>query len=699
MKWMIFFSILLISTVITQGCVLQTENSLPVIGPPPTIASRPLDNSGGTAIAIAFKTDEISTSSSEAKDLFIKGLTYSTQYARYNESLAFFDAALAIDSNFTEAWVAKGVALHNLKRYDDAIGNYDRALAIDPNDAGTWSVKAITLGDMGKPEEAAECKRRAAELDPRYGHVMESAGKNQNKTSVAASNECGQNKTGLEIFDPDSGIRYLITQGQDGYRPLLENMTPVLLSIGYQKKCSLPYTEFQRLKTNYRYVALNQVDTMYGRYCYNSAPCRDIPADQFTLLIDKKTGLIPVTECLETGLIFAYRDGVDAGIWSLGEENSSRLDNLTKNVQDIIDSGKVGTECRINLGTAVTKSPPQSCEGIRTPIPAGGDVYLGENCLNISAGVSSGEAISWYRDGRNATNTTPDAIRVVRDARNFFADPNDFLGYEGNWYVGTTEKVAFVIRIVDLRLQPRDNSTLPSNAGNQGTNAPISFASSGKIDPGLQGTINATKDLDYVTAWVVLDEPSGIPDVTLSDISPAERTAWRERQRVAYLNATKPLVDYVRTSGFVVDYIGRTSPAIEVLAFPHFMNELANRSDVRKMVIPKTNHQIINGMLLRKPDETIRVSISFTPPPGFSPWPHGLSGTQLDDYYAQNRIPYENHSRYVLERLAAENVSITFTGPYPTTGIYGEVPVYLLEDFNGGSEVGMIQLDVPAYLV
>ncbi len=117
------------------------------------------------------------------------------------------------------------------------------------------------------------------------------------------------------------------------------------------------------------------------------------------------------------------------------------------------------------------------------------------------------------------------------------------------------------------------------------------------------------------------------------------------------------------------------------------------------MVRPKTNHQVINEMLLRKPDETIRVSISFTPPPGFYPWPHGISGKQLDDYYSQNRIPYENHTRQILDMLAGENVSIFFPGPYPTTGIYGEVPVYLIEDFNGRPEVEMIQLDVPAYLV
>ena len=136
-------------------------------GPSPEVPEGSQVVYGGRSIALSFNKDELSTSSPEAKELFIKGLTYSTQYARYNESLGYFDAALAIDRNFTEAWVAKGVALHNMHRYDEAIEHYDKALALSPGDAGIWSLKGMTLYDEGKFEQAAECERRAAELDPR----------------------------------------------------------------------------------------------------------------------------------------------------------------------------------------------------------------------------------------------------------------------------------------------------------------------------------------------------------------------------------------------------------------------------------------------------------------------------------------------------------------------------------------------------
>ena len=167
---MVFICILLVLTSLTVGCIFQTENSLPIISTPPTISSVPVVNSSGTSIAIAFKVDEISTSSPKAKELFIKGLTYLTQFAQYNESLNYFDDALAIDQNFSEAWQAKGVALHDMKRYDEAITCYDKALVLNPREAGIWRLKGYTFSDWGKYEETAECNRRAAELDSRYGN-------------------------------------------------------------------------------------------------------------------------------------------------------------------------------------------------------------------------------------------------------------------------------------------------------------------------------------------------------------------------------------------------------------------------------------------------------------------------------------------------------------------------------------------------
>jgi tetratricopeptide (TPR) repeat protein len=167
MTWKIFSGLFLVFMCLIGGCSVQTGNSLPSISHPPAISPESYVNSGGTALAIAFRAEEISTTSPEAKELFLTGLSYSTQCGRYNESLPFFDKALSLDRNFSEAWTAKAVALHNLKRFDEAIACYDRALEIGPNDSQTWQLKGITLRDYGKAGESAECFRKSAELDPR----------------------------------------------------------------------------------------------------------------------------------------------------------------------------------------------------------------------------------------------------------------------------------------------------------------------------------------------------------------------------------------------------------------------------------------------------------------------------------------------------------------------------------------------------
>ncbi|MDD1686031.1 DUF3821 domain-containing protein [Methanoregula sp.] len=278
----IFFDGILIVFLLLAGCVTRDTN-LTVTGPPPATPGEPQIQYGGSALAISFSSDGISTTSPEAKELFIKGLAYSTQYARYNESLEFFDAALAIDTNFSEAWVAKGVALHNMKRYDEAVRNYDRALLISPGDAEIWHVKCITLNDAGRSGEAVEC---------------------------------GGNET-----EPDLS----------GYRN-----TPV---------------------------------------------------------------------------------------------------------------------------TTITPIQTQSCDSNRFSVPAGGDIFLGERCLDVSAGVSSGQVISWYKNGRNAGNSTPDVQRIIHDSGNFSVNPDDFLDFEGPWYVGTTDKVAFIVWMPVLNSRSGTNRT------------------------------------------------------------------------------------------------------------------------------------------------------------------------------------------------------------------------------------------------
>jgi hypothetical protein len=116
-------------------------------------------------------------------------------------------------------------------------------------------------------------------------------------------------------------------------------MTTIFRSIKGQLKCAVPYDEFQVEKREYRYVTFTAAGTVTGRYCYNNitAECMNITADEFTVLLQKKAKNSTYETCSESNLIFTYRNGTDARMWSLGEEDAALLDALDKNVREIID--------------------------------------------------------------------------------------------------------------------------------------------------------------------------------------------------------------------------------------------------------------------------------------------------------------------------------------------------------------------------
>jgi len=334
---------------------------------------------------------------------------------------------------------------------------------------------------------------------------------------------------------------------------------------------------------------------------------------------------------------------------------------------------------------SILPDPACTCTEISGPIPAGGDVFLGESCLNVSTGISSGESVSWYNNSHTPGADNPDARRLVRDARCFFVNPDEYLGFEGKWYDGSTGTVAFVVRdpILDYRLETKT----PDHAG--------------IFDEEVIAMLNSTNRIDSVRTWVELEEAPGMQREHGLNLTPKERILFRERQRAGYLNYTKPIVDYVRTRGFVVDYIGQTTPAIEVFAPPPFLEELAQQPDVRKIGVPKTSHPLIKEMLQRQPDDTLDISVSFTKPPGVTHMPDdgSLTEARMTAYYSENRALFRNYTRPVLDPLKKMNASVRYLGPYPATGFWANVPVYLIEEFNSRPEVSGMDLEIPAYLV
>jgi tetratricopeptide (TPR) repeat protein len=84
---------------------------------------------------------------------YFKGAAYNFK-GDYENSIAAFDATLALNPNDPIAFYNKGIALDHLGRYEEAIAAYDAALALDPDDPSTLNNKGIALDHLKRYEEA-----------------------------------------------------------------------------------------------------------------------------------------------------------------------------------------------------------------------------------------------------------------------------------------------------------------------------------------------------------------------------------------------------------------------------------------------------------------------------------------------------------------------------------------------------------------
>ena len=64
---------------------------------------------------------------------------------KYDEAIQYYDKALQVDPNYTDALNNKGDALYDLDKYDEAIQIFDKALQIDPNDTDALNSKGDAL--------------------------------------------------------------------------------------------------------------------------------------------------------------------------------------------------------------------------------------------------------------------------------------------------------------------------------------------------------------------------------------------------------------------------------------------------------------------------------------------------------------------------------------------------------------------------
>jgi tetratricopeptide (TPR) repeat protein len=94
----------------------------------------------------------------QATDLYRQG--------RYEEAIAYYDKALAIDPNDVDALNYKGAALYRQGKHQEAITYFDKALAIDPNYVPALTYKGIYVYDLERYDEAIAYYDKALAIDP-----------------------------------------------------------------------------------------------------------------------------------------------------------------------------------------------------------------------------------------------------------------------------------------------------------------------------------------------------------------------------------------------------------------------------------------------------------------------------------------------------------------------------------------------------
>jgi tetratricopeptide (TPR) repeat protein len=95
---------------------------------------------------------------------------------RFDEALANFDRALAVQRDHAGALCNRGITLHELRRFDEALTSYDRALAMWPDYADALFNRGITLQELKRFEEALASHNRAIALQPDQFDAFSSRG-------------------------------------------------------------------------------------------------------------------------------------------------------------------------------------------------------------------------------------------------------------------------------------------------------------------------------------------------------------------------------------------------------------------------------------------------------------------------------------------------------------------------------------------
>jgi hypothetical protein len=106
----------------------------------------------------------------------------------------------------------------------------------------------------------------------------------------------------------------------------------------------------------------------------------------------------------------------------------------------------------LSLAALATVALPASAA--LTDVPSGGNVFIGEEGLNIAAtNVTTGSQVARFGGGGNVQTGAPSDLMTVSDPTSFYVSPAEFGAATGAWYTFPGRQLAFIVKDPSLLIR------------------------------------------------------------------------------------------------------------------------------------------------------------------------------------------------------------------------------------------------------
>ena len=87
---------------------------------------------------------------------------------KYEEAIVYYNKAIELDPNYTDAYNGREKAKNDLGKYEEAIKDYDKAIELNPNNSSAYNDRGFTKYYLGQYEDSIKDFNKVIELTPNY---------------------------------------------------------------------------------------------------------------------------------------------------------------------------------------------------------------------------------------------------------------------------------------------------------------------------------------------------------------------------------------------------------------------------------------------------------------------------------------------------------------------------------------------------